>query len=235
MRPSASVVATKPSGECAQPVLMDRGQRVLDLVGDVSCWMPDDGAEFVDGADFAAHAPMMRPKADKIQGPYRCDQRAAVQLADPAAGQFVDDVQFAGCRGGIQRRRDVVAQLGQRRCDGAGCDDDRGDHPLTQPVVGQPEDRAVRDRGMAGQHRLHRLRQHGQAAGADRVVDPAEHPQHARIIQCANIIGAEPAGLGERVGIRRIAVALGQGRAAQHDPPVVDSIRTSTPSSATPS
>ena len=111
---------------------------------------------------------------------------------------------------------------------------DRGDHPLAQPLVGDSEHRAVGYRGMGAQRRLDRLRQHRQPAGADRVVDAAQHAQHARIIYGANVVGAKPARLGERVGVDRVAIALGQRRAAEHDP-AVGATRTRTPSSGTPS
>ena len=94
---------------------------------------------------------------------------------------------------------------------------DRGDHPLAQPVVGKTEDRAVADGGMGAQRGLDRLRQHGQPARADRVVGAAQHAQHARLVDGAEVVGAEPARLGERVGVDRVAVALGQRRATEHD------------------
>ena len=91
---------------------------------------------------------------------------------------------------------------------------------LAQPLVGKSEDRAIADGGMGAQRGLDRLRQHGQPAGADRVVGAAQHGKHARIVDGAEIVGAKPARLGERVGIDRVAIALGQRRAADHDAPV---------------
>ena len=97
---------------------------------------------------------------------------------------------------------------------------DGSDHPLTQPLVGEPEHRAVGHRRVGPQRGLHGLRQHGQPARADRLVGSAQHAEYARIINSANIIGAKPARLGERVGIGWVAIAVGQCRAADHDPAV---------------
>ena len=54
------------------------------------------------------------------------------------------------------------------------------------------------------------------------VVDAADDAQDARIINGTNIIGAEPAGFGERVGICGVAVAVGQSRSAERDAAVLD-------------
>jgi len=75
---------------------------------------------------------------------------------------------------------------------------------------------------MRGQRRFHQLRKHRQPTGADRVVDPTQHPQHARIINRANVIGAKPARLGEGIGLHRVSIPLRQGRPSQHDPAVID-------------
>jgi hypothetical protein len=116
----------------------------------------------------------------------------------------------------------MLAQFGQRRCRAAGGDDDCCYYPLAQSVVGDAEHCGLGHRGVGRQRRLHQLRQHRQSAGADRVVDPAQHPQRARIVDDANVIGAEPAWLCERIRLHRIAVTLRQRRAAQHDPAVID-------------
>ena len=94
---------------------------------------------------------------------------------------------------------------------------DRGGNPLTQPLVGEPEHRAVGNCRVRPQCGLHRLRQNSQPARADRLVGSAQHAQDTRIINSANIIGAKPAPLGEWVGIGRVAIAVGQCRAADHD------------------
>jgi len=67
----------------------------------------------------------------------------------------------------------VRAQFLQRRCRTSVGRYDRCDHALAQSIVGDPEHRAFSHRGMCCQRRLHQLRQHGQPAGADRVIDSA--------------------------------------------------------------
>ena len=109
------------------------------------------------------------------------------------------------------------AQRVQRRWGAAVGHHNRGDHPLTQPVVGKSEHRAVADGRVGAQRGLDGLGQHGQPAGADRVVGAAQHGQHARIIEGAQVVGAEPARFGERVGNDRVAIALGQRRATDRD------------------
>ena len=70
---------------------------------------------------------------------------------------------------------------------------------------------------MARQYRLDHAGHHRQSAGADRVVRPAHNSNPARIIHGADVIGAKPAGIGERIGIGRISVSLGECRPADRD------------------
>ena len=82
---------------------------------------------------------------------------------------------------------------------------------------GTPNTAQSATRRMRRQHGFDELRKNGQPAGADRIVGPAQHPQHPRTIQGANVVGQKPARLGERVDLRRITVALGQRCTAERN------------------
>jgi glycogen phosphorylase len=146
---------------------------------------------------------------------------APVHFPDASAGQLVDEMNLARCGRRRQRRRDVRAQLGQRGCRTPGAYHDRRDHSLAQSFVGDAEHCGLGHRGMGRQRRLHQLGQHRQPAGADRIVDPAQHPQYARIINGANVVGVKPARLRERIRMHWIAVTLRQRRTAEQHPAVV--------------
>ena len=140
----------------------------------------------------------------------------------PRIGKASTMCSSRGAAVSIQCARDVGPQRVECGCGGPAGQHHGGDHPLAQPLVGQSEHRAVGHRGMGPQRGFDRLRQHRQPAGADRVVDAAQNAEHSRIVNDANVVGAKPAGFGEGVGVGRIAIALGQSRAAEHDPAVVD-------------
>ena len=78
---------------------------------------------------------------------------------------------------------------------------------------------------MPRQRRFDHRRHDRQSAGADGVVGPAEHRQPAGCVERADVVGAEPPGFGEGVGLRRVAVPPGQGGAADHDAPAARWVR----------
>ena len=125
-------------------------------------------------------------------------------------------MQLTRSGGAVQRAAHPLGELVEGGC-GLPVRHDRGHHPLAEPVVVHPEHRALRHRRVRRQHRFHLRGQHRQAAGADRVIEPSQHLQAPRPVQPADVLGAEPAGLGEGVRGHRIAVAPGQGRPADHD------------------
>ena len=99
-----------------------------------------------------------------------------------------------------RRRRDVRAQLGHRRRRRPAATTTAATTRCPSRSSGTPNTAQSATAGWVSQRGLDQLRQHGQPAGADRVVDPAENRQHARIINCANVIGAKPARLANGSG-----------------------------------
>src|SRR6185312_531411 len=122
-------------------------------------------------------------------------KRAPVDLADAPHGQLVDEMQFAWRGGGAERGLDVRAQLLQRQLARR---NHGGLHPLAEPPIGHAEHRALHDGRMPENLGFDDLRQHGQAAGADALVEAPVHGQHTGRVDTARVIGQKPARLAER-------------------------------------
>jgi len=84
---------------------------------------------------------------------------------------------------------------------------DNGFHDFAPLIVGHPDDRDVDHGGMLGQHPFHLDRVDVLAAGDDHVLQPVLDEDVAAVVDSADIAGAEPAVLCDRLG-RRLGLVV---------------------------
>ena len=90
-------------------------------------------------------------------------------------------------------------------------------HPLL-PVACDPHDRRLSDAGYCVHHTLDVLGKNVEPLGRhDHLLLPPEYPQSARLVDRAEVAGAEPAVLERRLGVRRGAEVTGGDVVAFHE------------------
>lgn len=136
----------------------------------------------------------LRRRANPLAEPrFQC---APVDLPRTSEGEGVDEVQFAWGGGGVEREFDEGTEFGECRF-GAGLGDDDGGDAAPQSLVGEADHRAFPDGGVRDESRLDHLRDDGETAGGDGFVESAGNAEDA-VGDGAGVVGAEPAGFGER-------------------------------------
>ena len=160
---------------------------------------------------------------DASSGAESCGQLPAVHLADAASRQFVDEVHLTRCRGGVENRLDVNAQLGQRRRR-VTVEPPQRPRPRADPAARRAHQKP-RSRAPADARPTRPRPAAGSTVSPPVLIASSIRPSTRSTPELSKAPTSsvmKPARLREGILVRRrIAVALGDGGAAEGDPTVV--------------